>query len=374
MKELASILSLCSRHPEKVLALATLVKATGSTYRRPGARMLVLTNGESAGSVSGGCLECDVIEKAQATASKGETLLLTYDTSSEEDIVFGAGLGCKGAVHVLVEPMRPGSSAEQMIRFVGGLFQRRQSAAVATVFQIQGTVAVRLGDRLMIDAEARVAGSLEDATLQAQLLAAAREALSTNCSRTLELELPGGRAEAWIEVIQPPPPLAILGAGYDAIPLCRLAKELGFHVTVADVRPAYARAERFPEAEVVAVVRPEEIAKLGLNPSSAAVIMSHNYLTDAAFLKAALPLHLRYLGLMGPRTRALKMLQEMHAAGLEPSEDVLRRIHNPVGLDIGAENPEQIALAILAEIQAVMSARPGGLLREKKGPIHARPL
>jgi xanthine/CO dehydrogenase XdhC/CoxF family maturation factor len=143
---------------------------------------------------------------------------------------------------------------------------------------------------------------------------------------------------------------------------------------VADVRPAYARAERFPEADVVVVVRPEEIATLGLNHSSAAVIMSHNYFTDSCFLKAALPLHLRYLGLMGPRTRALKMLQELQAAGFETSEDLLRRIHNPVGLDIGAENPEQIALAILAEIQAVMAARPGGLLRERKGPIHARPL
>ena len=372
MKELASILSLYSLHPENALALATLVKASGSTYRRPGARMLVLTNGESAGSVSGGCLECDVIEKAQVAARKGESVLATYDTSAEEDIIFGAGLGCEGAVHILIEPLRPGSAADELIRFVGGIFQRRQSGAVATVFQIQGDVPVRIGERLMYDTEAKVAGHIGDPTINAKMLDAAKESLSANRSKTMELELPGGRAEVLLEVIHAPASLVIFGAGYDAAPLSRMAKEVGFHVTVVDVRPAYASAARFPEADVVAVVPPEEIAALGLNPRTAAVIMTHNYLTDDGFLKALLPLNLRYLGLMGPRARALKMLQELREAGWETSEVLLQRIHNPVGLDIGAENPEQIALAILAEIQAVMSSRPGASLREKKGPIHAR--
>jgi len=372
VKELASILSLYSLHPENALALATLVKASGSTYRRPGARMLVLTNGESAGSVSGGCLECDVIEKAQVAARKGESVLATYDTSAEEDIIFGAGLGCEGAVHILIEPLRPGSAADELIRFVGGIFQRRQSGAVATVFQIQGDVPVRIGERLMYDTEAKVAGHIGDPTINAKMLDAAKESLSANRSKTMELELPGGRAEVLLEVIHAPASLVIFGAGYDAAPLSRMAKEVGFHVTVVDVRPAYASAARFPEADVVAVVPPEEIAALGLNPRTAAVIMTHNYLTDDGFLKALLPLNLRYLGLMGPRARALKMLQELREAGWETSEVLLQRIHNPVGLDIGAENPEQIALAILAEIQAVMSSRPGASLREKKGPIHAR--
>jgi xanthine/CO dehydrogenase XdhC/CoxF family maturation factor len=187
----------------------------------------------------------------------------------------------------------------------------------------------------------------------------------------MEFELPGGKVEVLVEVIHPPTPLVIFGAGYDAVPLSRMAKEAGFHVTVADVRPAYAQASRFPEADAIKVVRPEEIAMLGLNQDTAAVIMSHNYLTDCGFLKAVLPLNFRYVGLMGPRVRALKMLQELREAGLDISKEFLQRIHNPVGLDIGAENPEQIALAILAEIQAVMAGRPGSSLREKKGPIHA---
>ena len=371
MKELAAIFSICSLHPENALALATLVKASGSTYRRPGARMLILEDGGSAGSVSGGCLERDLIEKGQVAARKGESILVTYDTSAEEDIVFGVGLGCKGAVHILVEPLRPGSAAEELIRFIENIFHRRHSGAVATVFQIRGDVQVRLGDRWMLDSDGTVSGRLDDEGLRAKINAATVEALSSNRSRTMEFELPGGEVEVFVEVMHSPAPMVIFGAGYDAYPLLRLAKEVGFHVTVADARPAYAQATQFPEADAVVVVRPEEIATLGLNQRTAAVIMSHNYLTDFGFLQAVLPLNLRYLGLMGPRARTLKMLQELQEAGLETSEDLLRKIHNPVGLDIGAENPEQIALSILAEIQAVIAGRPGGLLREKKGPIHA---
>jgi xanthine dehydrogenase accessory factor len=371
VKEIASILSICTQQPENALALATLVKATGSTYRRLGARMLVLRNGESIGGVSGGCLERDVVEKARVASEERESILVNYDTSAEEDIVFGAGLGCKGAIHILIEPLRPGSAADEWIRFAGGVFQQRQSGAAATVFQIRGDVPVRLGDRLMLDSDGNVSGRIEDQSLNAKILAAAVETLSANRSKSMEFNLRGGVAEVLVEVIHAPAALVIFGAGYDAVPLSRLAKEVGFHVTVTDVSPTYARVARFPEADAVAVVRPEEIATLGLNRRTAVVIMSHNYLTDRGFLKAVLPLNLRYLGLMGPRARASQMLEDLREAGLGAGVDLLRRIHNPVGLDIGAENPEQIALAILAEIQAVTAGRPGGLLREKKGPIHA---
>ena len=371
MKELATILGICALHPENALALATLVKTSGSTYRHPGARMLVLRNGEPIGSVSAGCLERDVVKKAHAASRKGENILVTYDTSAEEDIVFGAGLGCKGTVHILVEPLRPGSAADDFTRYAGRVFQRRQSGAAATVCQVLGNVPVRIGDRLMVDADGNVTGRIEEPSLNTKLLAAAAESLSENRSRTMEFELPGGMVEAFVEVIHSPVPLVIFGAGYDAGPLSRMAKEAGFHVTVADARPAYAQVARFPEADAVVVVRPEEIAALGLNKITTAVVMSHNYLTDCAFLKALLPLNLRYLGLMGPRARALQIIQDLRLGGMESAEDVLGRIHSPVGLDIGAENPEQIALAILAEIQAVMAGCPGGSLREKKGPIHA---
>ena len=371
MKELAAILSAHSRQPDKAAALATLVQTSGSTYRRPGARMWISSGGESVGSISGGCLERDVIEKAQAVIQNGQPLLLTYDTTAEEDLVFGAGMGCKGTVHILVEPVLPGSPAAGLIQFVNHLFQRRQSGAVATVFRLQGIAPARLGDHLMLDPDGAVSGKIQDPGLQSKMLAAARAALPASRPATVELELAGGKTDVFVEVIHAPAPLVIFGAGYDAAPLARLAKEVGFHVTVADVRPAYARPDRFPEADAVVVLRPEEIARLALNERTAAVIMSHNYLTDRAFLKALLPLPLRYLGLMGPKDRAQKMIRELRQEGFAAGEAMLRQIHNPVGLDIGAENPEQIALAILAEIQAVLSGHAGGLLRDKRSSIHS---
>ena len=371
MKELSGILQACALHPEKLVALATLVKASGSTYRRPGARMLVLADGQSIGTISGGCLERAVADKSQEISPAGEPVLQEYDTSSEEDIVFGAGLGCKGTVDILIEPVRPDAVVSELFEFLAGVFQTRTSGCIATIFKIQGDLPTRIGDRLFLNADGNVSGNIKDATLKSKLLHAAQEGLNSNRSKTLEFQLPCGTVEALVEVIHAPAPLVIFGAGYDAIPLARIAKEIGFHVTVADIRPAYAQPSRFPEADAVVVVRPEEIATLHLTQRTSAVIMSHNYSTDGAFLKALLPLPLRYLGLMGPKARAMKMLQELRNSGFEAGENLAHRIHNPVGLDIGAENSEQIALAILAEIQAVISGRPGGLLREKKGPIHA---
>jgi xanthine/CO dehydrogenase XdhC/CoxF family maturation factor len=370
MNELASILSACAAHPGKTAALATLVQASGSTYRRPGARMWISSDGQSVGSISGGCLERDVIEKAQGILQTGQAVLLAYDTTSEEDVVFGAGTGCKGAVHILVEAARPGSPAAEWIQFVGRLFQQRRSGVAAAVFRVEGLVQTQPGDRLMLGPDGEVTGKIQDPALESKMLAAAREALPGGRSRNAQFDLAAGRADVFVEVIHAPAPLVIFGAGYDAMPLARLAKEAGFHVTVADIRPAYALPERFPGADAVVVARPEEIARLALDERTAAVIMSHIYLTDRAFLKALLPLRLRYLGLLGPKERARKMLQELREEGFAASEVMLRQFHNPAGLDIGAENPEQIALAILAEIQAVFSGHAGGLLRDKKGSIH----
>ena len=356
MKELTAILSAWAGQAGQSAALATLVQASGSTYRRPGARMLILPGGQSVGSISGGCLERDVIEKAASVMGQGQTTLLTYDTTSEEDLVFGAGLGCKGTVQILLEPVSPGAPPADLLKFIGQLFRLRRSGLVATVFRTLGLVPVEVGQRLMVSPDGHVSGQIHELAFHAKLLAALREIQTTGRSKWVEFELASGQVDAFLEVIQAPVPLVIFGAGYDALPLVRLAREIGFHVTVADVRPAYATPERFPEADAVVVVRPDEIARLGLNERTAAVIMSHNYLTDRALLKVLLDVPLRYLGLMGPRARARKMVEELRQEGFPATEaSVLARLHNPVGLDIGAETPEQIALAILAEIQSHFS-------------------
>jgi len=363
MKELADILSVWRQDPAAAAALATVAQTEGSSYRRPGARMLILDNGRTIGSISGGCVESVAIDKAATVRSSGAPIVLAYDTSKEEDVVFGAGLGCKGVVRVLLEPVRP-----PLMDFLQRVFETRQSGAIVTVFQAEGRNDVSIGARVMLDEGASVWSDISDPELRALLAADARETL--RCGRQNETRhvTTTGAVTALIEVVHGPQPLIIFGAGYDAIPLARMARELGYHVTVVDPRPAYADPHRFPDADAVVLARPGEWnGKIHLTDRAAAVVMSHHYLTDAATLKALAPLSLRYLGVMGPRRRAEKMAAELGPEGA----DVLRRAHNPIGLDIGADTPEQIALAILAEIQAANTGRSGAPLRDRTGPIHA---
>jgi xanthine dehydrogenase accessory factor len=353
MKELREILktverfSLSPRERAEVRGrsvLATIVKTEGSSYRRPGAHMLILEDGQTIGSISGGCLEQDVIANAKNLTSPK---LLTYDTTDEEDVMFGVGLGCKGIIEILLEPI---SENDERLTFISNLFATRQSGVIVT--EIRPNLAAR--SYLHSD------GSFTGNSQQAE---GAREALGANRSIT--------RDEVFFQVIHAPPPLYIFGAGFDAIPLARLAKELGYEVTIIDRRPAYATRERFPEADQIIVATPAEIANLPLHERAAAVIMSHHYISDRDYLRALLPRPLRYLGLMGPRRRAEKMLAEFREDGLLIGESFLQQLHNPIGLDIGAEGPEQIALAILSEINTVFTGHGGGILREKKGPIHS---
>jgi xanthine/CO dehydrogenase XdhC/CoxF family maturation factor len=310
MKELAAILDCWKRGEAEGSVLATVVKTVGSSYRRAGAHMLVLANGKTIGSVSGGCLEQDVIAHAELVRASGEVKLLSYDTTPEEDVLFGVGLGCKGVIEILVEPV---SKAAEKLRLIDEIFAG--------------------GDVGVIRHEYR--GEI-----------------------------------VFEQTVHAPTRLLIFGAGYDAVPLARLASELGFLVTVVDRRPAYVTSERFLDAQEVVIASGLNLPDLKINGRTAAVVMAHHYLSDRDYLKALLPLPLSYLGLMGPRRRAEKMLQEIREEGVMVGDELLGKLHNPVGLDIGAEGPEEIALAILAEINAVLAGHGGGMLREKKGPIH----
>jgi xanthine dehydrogenase accessory factor len=337
MKELAEILKARSRTDASDAVLATVVNAVGSSYRRPGAHMLIFANGDIIGSISGGCLEQDVIANAAKVRASGKATLLSYDTTTEEDVLFGVGLGCKGLIEIWLEPM---SCAREMLDFCESLMARGENGIIATVFR-----GARVGERSFLENE--------------------------------EIDRSGTKSdesgnEIFYETIQPPTPLFIFGAGYDAIPLVRFARELGYAVTVCDRRPAYATRERFPEADRVFVKAPGDLPELSVAQRAAAVVMSHHYVSDRDYLRALLPTPLAYLGLMGPRRRAEAMLQEIRTEGVIVGDELLKKLHNPVGLDLGAEGPEEIALAILAEINAVFAGHGGGILREKKGPIHAQ--
>ncbi|MFI5341201.1 MAG: XdhC family protein [Candidatus Methylomirabilales bacterium] len=354
-------------------ALATVVKVRGSAYRRPGARMLIAPDGRTVGSISAGCLDRDVCERAQKVIASEVPAVATYDTTAAGDDVWGLGLGCAGLVEVLIEPLGQDAPANQVLTFLGERVTRRDVGVVVTVFRGVGGVAGAVGSRLMLTEGGLGFCNVEDALLAQALTDEARQALQEGRSRVKEYAVPGGTAEALVEVVSPPAPLLIFGAGDDAVPLGRLAKEIGWHVTVVDNRPGFATPERFPWADAVVVVRPEDVAqRIPMDDRTAAVVMTHNYAHDLELLKMLLPSPVRYLGILGARGRTLAMLRALKEAGPAGREHDLAKVYSPVGMDIGAETPEEIALAILAEIKAVCTHRWAGFLRDRRGPIHDR--
>lgn len=362
MRELERILTAWAEHERngEEAVLATVVDVKGSAYRKPGARMLMTAGGQRIGSISGGCLEGDVAKKAWWWTESGHPVVRTYDTTSEEDAVWEFGLGCNGVVRVLLERLARSSN---LIEFLNACSRRRVPGAIATVIAAPRSGDFEIGQRLLVSAEGEVSGVFPG-ELRAVLARQAMNAIDAGQSRLVQHVSGSGVIEVFVEVIAPPVPLTIFGAGHDAIPVVALSKELGWHVTVADGRPAYAQAGRFPLAdEVVLTRRGDPLASVRLEADAVAVIMNHNYFADRAVLEELLRRPMRYIGLLGPRARAERMLAELgYAAAPE-------MLHAPIGLDIGADTPESIALSIVSEIQAVLADRPGSFLRSRFRPL-----
>jgi xanthine/CO dehydrogenase XdhC/CoxF family maturation factor len=369
MKELLKIVNEAevARAAGKSVALATVAGIEGSAYRLPGARMLIVDGKWTAGSISGGCLEDDVVLRAQQAVAKQEPSVAVYDTTSDDDIVFGVGLGCKGVITILIEPIPAEGGAVDLVRFAKKCLEARVPGVVATVIRTEGHTRARVGSRLLMS-DGAVQSDIGDSALEAAL----RKRIAERSDNVLErVPLSSGAALVFIEQIDPPTPLLVFGAGHDAMPVVRLAKDVGWHVTLVDHRPAYATAERFPEADRIVVGPPAEtLRQLDLDSDTLALVMTHNYLRDLELLEHLLPSPVRYLGLLGPRRRTDQILADLKEKGREPGSDQLGRFYAPVGLDIGSEGPSEVAMSILAEMQAVMTDHAGGHLRERKRPIH----
>jgi xanthine dehydrogenase accessory factor len=359
-------------------AMATIVSVEGSAYRRPGARMLMTESGRTTGAISGGCLERDVSERAAQVMKTRVAQIVEYDTRRSEDIVWGLGLGCHGVVRILLESLHAGSHGERALPFIKDCLEARKSGLLATVtggrVNAEGCEdkAVAVGERLLLDAELNICGpSLADALLASRIREDALEILAGKRAAMRSYEAGQGRVEIFFDVIMPPRPLVIFGAEHDAVPLVHLARSLGWHVTVVDTRKRDASKERFALADEVLLCRAEEIAaRVSLTEDTAAVVMTHNYLTDVELLRALLPSPVCYLGILGPKQRTSKLLEEIsdETYGLAGSQHA--RLHSPIGMDLGAETPEEIALSIVSEIKAVCAARGGGFLRDRDAPIH----
>jgi xanthine/CO dehydrogenase XdhC/CoxF family maturation factor len=354
--------------------LATVVRVTGSAYRRPGARMLLPRGGEGVGVVSGGCLESDLAERAADVLESGRPRTVVYDMRSPDDVVWGLGLGCNGEVRVLLERLDPDREADHLA-FLERCLRERRPGVVATVFAGEGPLAAAVGRRLTLDDRGRPRTSAADDPLAAALLEDAREALAERRSSVRDYDLGPATAQAFLEYVPPVVSLLVFGAGGDACPLVGQARRLGWRVTVADDRPAYARPDRFPEADAVVRVRFDALDRSAppIDAHTPVVVMTHHFLHDLELLRFLLPTEAPYLGLLGPRQRYENLLAELARQGVSPAAESLARVFGPVGIDIGAETPEEIALAAVAEIRAVLSGRAAGFLRDRRAPLHEGP-
>ncbi len=322
MPEISRILAALDAAVGQPAALATLVKVEGSSYRRPGARLLLLPDDTRLGSISGGCLEEDIMERARRVLASGKPELAVYATTAENDLVWGVGLGCQGVVHVLLERI-PGERPAWIAALRANLHERRATSLIVN----------QAGTRLAEGADAANGD--------------------------------------FIETIPAPPALILCGAGDDARPLAQTAKGTGWHVTVADARAAYATAERFPDADRLIVAPVPQLAEqLAFDARTFAVVMTHRYADDREFLRALMPRDFAYLGQLGPRVRTDRILDELKADGLALDAGALAKLHAPVGLDLGGSTPETVALAILAELETRLNGRAPGHLRDRPGPIH----
>jgi len=328
MTEINRILAALDSAAGQPATLATLVRVEGSSYRRPGARLLVLPEGKRIGSISGGCLDEDVLERADRVLRTGEAELATYNTAEENDLLWGVGTGCDGTVSILLEYI----PAERPLWLTE--LRANQRARRETMIQ------VRYGG---------------------------------HDSRGTQLSARGATVEPDVfqETVLASPALLICGAGDDAQPLVRMAKETGWHVTVADTRPAYANAQRFPDADrILSGAIDETMAQLKIDSRTFAVVMTHRFEDDWKFLGALLSTDIRHVGQLGARKRTERLLERLDAQGFGRIRTKLARLYAPVGLDLGGSSPETVALAILAEMQARLSGRMGGNLRDRVGPIH----
>jgi xanthine dehydrogenase accessory factor len=312
MKELESIVKTYAKAKgeNEPVVLATVVRTSGSTYRRPGARMLISSDGRMIGSVSGGCLERDVFRQARRVLQSRRPRLVTYDSTSEDDIAWGFGLGCNGVVDVLIEPSSHHICGQ--MNFLDECLRSRRTGVLAKVFAAENIAGASVGDFLILRPGLREESNVENAELKEAILTDALQTLEAGESKVNVFESARSRAEVFFEIIQPPVRLVIFGAGHDAVPLVRLAKELGWQVAVVDGRPGYATASKFPAADNVIVARPEVIRdRVPLDGQSVAVVMNHNYLDDLGVLRSLLPTRLRYIGVLGPKHRTSKLLDDL---------------------------------------------------------------
>lgn len=375
MRELRDIFSALGdiNKQGKPCVLATVVKVTGSAYRHPGARLLIHEDGSTVGMVSAGCLEADLCERGRVLFHQHGREVVTYNLTDKGDLVWGTGLGCAGVIDVLIEYLAdPDDFAPYTLLSTYGC--SGESGILVTVIRADGTMEGSAGQHMLLRGERDIDFDMIPSPLRENIIAEMSFIVQLGRTRVRSYHQPKGTAEVLVEIIHPPVQLLVFGAGYDAIPVVRFAKTLGWHVTVLDSRRTYATKERFPDAdEILLYWNAADVGSMvELSSRTVAVIMTHQYLQDREFLRLMLSSAARYIGLLGPSSRTDQLFLDLKEVGVSPTPEQLSRIYAPIGLNIGTETPEEVALSIVSEIQATLSGRNAGFLKDYDGPLHEK--
>lgn len=347
----------------KKTALATVVKVEGSSYRQAGARMLVTEDGILTGAISGGCLEGDALRKALLAINQKQNKLITYDTSDESILEFSVQLGCNGIVHILFEYI-DADDPNNPLEIIKKVEDNRTESVVVTLFSLErnakqiGTVNVFQESKSFVDDSY----SLENESLNV---------FKSKSSQIKNVEIKNEEQTALFQYIAPSVSLIIAGAGNDVQPVVKMADLLGWEVNVGEGRVTHATQKRFPEAKNLIVGNAQElIQSVNIDDRTYFILMTHNYKYDLEVLKLVLKTSCSYIGILGPKTKLQRMFDDLHNEGIILTEEDHKRIYGPIGLDIGAETSEEIALSVISEIKAVMENRKGNSLRYKTDKIH----
>jgi xanthine dehydrogenase accessory factor len=381
-RAIAHELARASRENESIV-LASVVRTEGTTYRAVGARMVVRADGATVGLLSSGCLEGEIIERAVRVRESGRAEIMTYDGRSDDELVWGLGTGCNGLVEILLERRAPERAGA-----LGALLSRALDDArpgvMATVVRASGAGAPEVGARVLVLARGDVSREGDwgaSTVLDAVVADAGGAQVSARRGMMLEYviapsdEGSGGEAvtaQLSFELVTPVIDLVICGSGPDAIPVARLAVSLGWFVTVVDPRPAALIApDRFAGARVIECAHSESLRDaVALTPRTAAVVMSHNYERDLDYLDALARSDVSYLGVLGPRARTERLLRDLESRGRAFPQSMLGRLFAPIGLDLGGDGAEAIAISIVAGVASVMHGRTGAHLRVGDAAIH----
>jgi xanthine dehydrogenase accessory factor len=374
MKEQKNIVAAFQKVQEtkQLAALATVVKVRGSSYRSPGARMLITDDGRWVGSISGGCLEGDALRKARMVMRSHKPITVTYDTREESNQNLGVGLGCNGLIDVFIEPIDAHDEFSP-INLFRKIINVKEPVALATVFRNSNPE--ELGRKVLIDRSGQILFNSFLDIEAASMVIDDLNKLFANRRSEVKSYSRNNESEVFLELIEPTVSLIIFGGGFDARPVSHLAKSLGWNVTVTDECVSHIAPIFFPSADTLSLCQRQFIDRdFNITPYTACVLMSHNYEYDRDVLKKLLKTEAPYIGILGPRKRFEKMRNEFSEVGVKLSDHNFHRIHSPIGLDIGAETPDEIAVSIIAEIQGKFANRSGGFLKYNPGPIHQRDL